>query len=96
MAAITSSIKNIQGRKKVEEAMPATPIAFFRKAKAFSEASQKTLGVQNCVTWVTPSYKGGRQSKCLALSDYIVEMIKEQRVWQWVDGLPINSVGPRA
>lgn len=44
----------------------------------------------------TPSCKGSWKSKCLALSDYIVEVSKEERVWQQVDGLPINNAGYRA
>lgn len=95
MAAIAPGITNIQGRKKAEEVMPATPITFFRKAKAFSEASQKTFSVQNGVIWVPLAireagkevyscfnlYSGGEQGrKGLAMGN----------------GLPINNVGPRA
>lgn len=69
----------------------------FKKAKAFPETCQKTFSVQNCVTWAPLAMREAGKASGLALSAYIVEVSKEERVWQWVDGLPINNVavGPK-
>lgn len=50
MAAIAPDITNIQGRKEVEEVIPAIPIAFSGKQKLSQKPLRKPL-VFNCVIW---------------------------------------------